>query len=147
MTAGELADLRSRIGQLEAENSSLREKLGEKQSLRKVRSTIEIGMTRAELMTFVRRDSNLKIIGQSADAGVRVSEEETIVTRESTGNKDLTVQRDATQSSTAAPVETDDHSRVRTRSKDAEESQSKTKVETLRSRGQQETIRIGRYAT
>ncbi len=136
MTAGDLADLRLRIKQLEGEVSSLREQLGQKEPPKKtvVHNMIEIGMTKSEVLAFVNRSSSLKIIGISADSGVRKSADQVIVKREGTANRDTTVKKNE-----------DDPSRTRTKTDSS--SNSKTEVERVHNVGLHETIQIAKYGS
>src|SRR5688500_13165610 len=71
ITAGELADLRSKIQQLEGQVKVLQKQLEAKaEAPKKVHTMIEIGMTKDEVMAFVKR-KNWRIVGMTASAGVR----------------------------------------------------------------------------
>lgn len=90
ITAGELADLKNRVRQLEGELSTYRAKTAEKP--KPLPTMIEIGMTKAEVMDYVKR-KGLHIAGMSADAGVRKSSEQVTVRGTSSINKDQTVNK------------------------------------------------------
>lgn len=91
ITAGELADLRNKVRQLEGELNAIRAKPGDKEKPKPLPTMIEIGMTKAEVLDFVRRGKGLRIVGMSADAGVRKSSEQVTVKGNSSINKDATV--------------------------------------------------------
>lgn len=133
ISAGELADLRARVQQLEAEVRSLRGSVPAKlfpdklvpdkeQPKKPLPQAIEIGMTKDEVMAFIgARSKSLRIAGISANAGVRKSAVQTVVTRDK-----------------GAPTDPKSEGADRDR----------TNVETLRTTGNTETIRverIGRY--
>ena len=131
ITAGELADLRNRVKQLEGEVSLLRGKpnIKDKVAPKPLPIMIEIGMTKAEVLAFVRRNKGLQIAGMSADAGVQRSSEQVIVRKSSSDDKSESIAKND-----------DDPNRTRTQN-DAN-GNSKVEVETVRMAGMRETIRV-----
>src|SRR5262245_19211571 len=75
ISAGELADLKAEIKRLEGDVKSLRAQLGQKDptAAKKFHEFIEIGMTKDEVMIYIKGHSNLKLVGQAADSGIRKS--------------------------------------------------------------------------
>lgn len=75
ITAGELSDLRNRLKMLEGEVATLRDRAATKDPSKNkpIPTMIEIGMTKAEVMLFVKRTRGLQITSMSADAGVQRS--------------------------------------------------------------------------
>jgi hypothetical protein len=143
VTAGELADLRMEIKRLEGEVKSLNAQLGIKDAgasssasasaapAKKYHEIIEVGMTKDEVMMYIKAHSNLKLIGTAADSGVRKSSEEIVVARESSGKRDATVQ-------------TDDQTPTRTRTAADAQGTSRTQVDRLRNTGKKETLIIAK---
>lgn len=100
--ADEVEELRELVRLLKSENAELRRKLDELagptannraakpaavpavKPVRKNYTRIEIGMTREDVDSFIRRNKNLRIVGVSADAGVRRQQEEVTVRRQGT---------------------------------------------------------------
>jgi hypothetical protein len=135
-TSGELADLQLRIRQLEAEVSSLRSQLGQKEVAKKTtfHVIIEIGMTKDEVLAFVKRTKSLRVVGMSADTGTSKSAEEVTVRGNSSGTKDVTVTKN-------------DDDPTRTKTQTNQSGTSKVEVERVHSSGLKETIRIDRTAS
>lgn len=131
MSAGELADMQAKIRQLEAEVAGLRAQLNQKEAAKKspVRSMIEIGMTKDEVLAFINRDKTLHITAMAANAGVNRSSSQVIVKGNSSLDKNVTVTRND-----------DDPTRTRTQSGIARD--SSVEVETVQRRGLSETIEI-----
>jgi hypothetical protein len=139
ITAGELSDLRVRIAQLESENKALKgQSAGGKNQPRKVYSMIEIGMTKDEVMTFVRNRSGMRIVAIRADAGVSKSTETVVVRKTGTVNRDVSVTNGEGQSES-------DTSRRRTKA--SEDGTTNTEVDRIRSTGRRETIEIAQFGT
>jgi hypothetical protein len=139
ITAGELSDLRVRIAQLESENKALKGRsAGGKDQVRKVYSMIEIGMTKDEVMSFVRSRTGMRIVAMRADAGVSKSTESVVVRREATANRDVTTTKGDGQS------ESDVN---RNRTKTADDGVTNTEVDRIRSTGRRETIEIAQFGT
>jgi len=94
ISAGELQDLREKLKALEAENAELRAKVNggvananagaaAKPVPKKKFTKLELGMTRQEVESFLAQHPNdYKVIGVSANAGVRKSVVETTVSRQ-----------------------------------------------------------------
>lgn len=83
ISAGELTDLREQVARLESQVRMLQAAGSKKTSERKIHRDIEIGMTRDEVMVFIRARPNLRISFQTTDSGV--SKEETTVIRKTNG--------------------------------------------------------------
>ena len=134
ITAGELADLRQKVAVLEAQVKSLRAQLADKQTPKKISDTIEIGMTKDEVLLFIKRHSNLEVVGMRADAGVHKSSYQTTMTRVGTSKQDTTVARNGeTPNRTQSDV---DHAET-----------SKSQVETTVAHGKTEIMEIARNET
>jgi hypothetical protein len=136
ITAGELADLRIRIKQLEGEVSALQGRVGDKErdTAKKIHTSIEIGMTKAEVLAFVKRSTTYKVVGQSADAGVHKSSEQVSVKRDSSVKKDVAVAKN-----------NDDATTTHTKTDIA--GTSKTQIDVVRSTGVRETLQLAKYST
>jgi DNA repair exonuclease SbcCD ATPase subunit len=130
VSAGELADLRARIAQLEGEIKTLRSQTGQKAGYKKPPETIEIGMTKDEVIAFVKAHSALQVISISASAGISKSSQQTTVKRLSSDINQRTENGGPVHRTTAEG-----------------DNESKVQVDTVRVAGKQERMVIGRYAT
>ena len=127
-----LADLRQKVAVLEAQVKSLRAQVAEKQSgPKKISDTIEIGMTKDEVLLFIKRHPKLEVVGMRADAGVHKSTYQTTVTRVGNTKRDTSVARNG---ETPDRTQTDtDHAET-----------SKSQVETSVAHGKTEIMEIAR---
>jgi vacuolar-type H+-ATPase subunit F/Vma7 len=131
ITAGDLADLRQKLAVLEAQVKSLRAQLADKQTPKKISDSIEIGMTRDEVLLFIKRHPKLEVVGMRADAGVHKSSYQTTMTRVGTSKQDTTTARNGeTPNRTQSDV---DHAET-----------SKSQVETTVAHGKTEIMEIAR---
>ena len=121
----ELEQLREELQALKNENAELRRKIDEltgvapkaankpaaaaaaNKPVRRNFSRIEIGMTRQEVDLYVKTHKNLKLVGISADSGVRTQSEETVVHREGTTGT-TTLRRGGPANSNPGPGTMDD---------------------------------------
>jgi hypothetical protein len=86
ITQGELDDLKAQIASLQTEVARLRGESGKPASAQqKVYNTLEIGMTKQEVMTFINHHKEYKMVGLAADSGVRKSTDE-VTTRYKTNS-------------------------------------------------------------
>ena len=134
ITAGELEDLREQVRRLEAQVKGGPSKSAEKE-IKKIHRAIEIGMTKEEVMAFVRRNSGtLEIVGIAADAGVQKATEQIVRKPEGVANRDVTETNGDSEG---------DSTRKRTKAKIDDD--MKETVEVERSTGRRETITVARY--
>jgi len=133
ITAGELDDLRQRVRQLEDQLKLTRSRTNEK-DIKKVYTAIEIGMTKEELLAFVKRSGNLGIIGMNADAGVQRATEQIVRKQNGVSNRDVTVAQGDSEGDAR-------RTRTNTKSDDA----TSEVIERTRTTGKRETIQIARY--
>lgn len=129
ISAGELDDLRARIRVLEAQ---LKTQVKPGAIAKRLATVIEVGMTRDEVMEFIRRTPSLSITEMQADSGENRGAVNTIRTRSGTADRDHTVVQNGGDPS-------------RTQSKDKDDDVSKETVEVVRKTGKREIIHIGRY--
>jgi hypothetical protein len=135
ISAGELDDLRARIAQLEAQLRALQPKQANA-APRPARMMIEIGMTRDEVMSFIKRRPEYRIVSMGASSGVSKSTEVVNVRRDSTLDRNATTATLKGRSSNPATEPKTEVSNIN----DNEASQ--TQIDRVQSTGQRETIRV-----
>ncbi len=109
ITQGELDDLKAQITSLQAEVARLRGDKTSTATANKVYNTIEIGMTKQEVLMFIKQHNEFKLIGISADSGVRKSVDETTTrfktNSSGTTNKQITVDDKMNSETNGSPTE------------------------------------------
>jgi hypothetical protein len=130
ITSGELTDLRAKVARLEGEVRALQGKLGQKETFKKAPETIEIGMTKEDVVAFVKAHPALQVISVSASAGVNRSSQQTIVRRRTSDASQRTENDGPAQRATAKG-----------------DNESKVEVDTVHVAGKQERMVIARYGS
>jgi hypothetical protein len=155
ITAGELSDLHLKISKLEGEINVLKTQLNQRgKSNRVLSNMIEIGMTKQEVIDFVKRNKNMRITAMSADTGVRRSSDQVIIKGQSQTNGNGNISSNSTGSTTVTENGNDpktislrNKAKVSINENENVNINKQMEVETVHNSGMHESIQIEQSTT